>query len=326
MGALSIEDLKGAARESAGSAGYPAAARAALKTMLHIPILTELDKSGALDCLTFQGGSCLSEAYGAPRLSDDLDFAAGAGLDLHVLSGIGKTIEKALGNFVDAPIRVKPPNIDRAMKSDLPVARWVAALDLSPDNPSVPNERIKVEVAAVPSRDPTVVLPKPALALDGNGFRDIVLPAKSMSELLCDKTISLAYSGHPRPRDAWDMTWLLNHGANVDRAIGMLSDKLDDYGYVPQPGLFRGACEKAASALSGAEAEQIAAQLPTPIAGSTLFKARWVVAATAELAKVFRAAEELSREAGGEVEAVPEHGQIPVEERVSVQGDELLDR
>jgi predicted nucleotidyltransferase component of viral defense system len=47
------------------------------KELLHYDILFSLDKEGLLDILTFQGGTSLRLCYGAPRFSEDLDFAGG---------------------------------------------------------------------------------------------------------------------------------------------------------------------------------------------------------------------------------------------------------
>ena len=44
------------------------------KELLHYDLLFALDKYDLLDKLTFQGGTSLRLCYGAPRLSEDLDF------------------------------------------------------------------------------------------------------------------------------------------------------------------------------------------------------------------------------------------------------------
>ena len=47
------------------------------KELLHYDILFALDNADLLDKLTFQGGTSLRLCYGAPRFSEDLDFAGG---------------------------------------------------------------------------------------------------------------------------------------------------------------------------------------------------------------------------------------------------------
>jgi predicted nucleotidyltransferase component of viral defense system len=49
------------------------------KELLHYEILQALSEKGYMDNLVFQGGTALHLCYGAPRLSEDLDFATSKG-------------------------------------------------------------------------------------------------------------------------------------------------------------------------------------------------------------------------------------------------------
>ena len=48
------------------------------KELLHHDIMRALSDSGMLEKLCFIGGTCLRACYGSNRLSEDLDFTAGA--------------------------------------------------------------------------------------------------------------------------------------------------------------------------------------------------------------------------------------------------------
>ena len=81
------------------------------KELLHHDILRELSVAGLLARLVFIGGTCLRACYGSRRLSEDLDFAGGAGFDRKDLKGLpGLLTERLHAKYglrveVSAPVR-----------------------------------------------------------------------------------------------------------------------------------------------------------------------------------------------------------------------------
>lgn len=299
--ALGISELVKASGERSDAAGFPHSSPLALKAMLHMAIIEALDGSGYLDSLVFQGGSCLSEVYGSTRLSEDLDFAAGSKSNLESFSDLGDCIGDALSGLVDARVNVKAPDLGKAMAKGLPVARWVASVDLTPDDPSSPLERVKVELACVDARDTVIEFPNPPIASLAGGFEDIPMPVESRDELLADKLVSFAHSSHPRTRDVWDASWLLGHGADLEGALGLLPTKLGDYGYERTGEAFRDAGARVMEAFAEAERSQLALQLPTDVAGRTVRRERWALAAMARVSgALYRAADALDHHAASE--------------------------
>ena len=87
--------LNAMADRAAAEVGAPGLRPVLLKELLHYDILLCLDQSGFLATLTFHGGTALRLCYGAPRFSEDLDFAAGPdfqrGITVMVLSRAART-------------------------------------------------------------------------------------------------------------------------------------------------------------------------------------------------------------------------------------------
>ncbi len=66
------------------------------KERLHYEILGILQRSGWRDGLAFQGGTALRHCYGAPRLSEDLDFSGGPGISPERLAGLTAALKAGL--------------------------------------------------------------------------------------------------------------------------------------------------------------------------------------------------------------------------------------
>ena len=79
------------------------------KELLHYDLLFVLDKHGLLDKLTFQGGTSLRLCYGAPRLSEDLDFVGGNEFTTADLIDMKSCIERYVGERYGLEITVKEP-------------------------------------------------------------------------------------------------------------------------------------------------------------------------------------------------------------------------
>lgn len=255
------------------------------KMMLHQAVLSGLDAEGVLDNVIFQGGSCLSEVYGNPRLSDDLDFAADKETVIHYAEILSSVLRRSVENIVDADVRVKSPNPKKLADAELPLARWTVSIDLSPENPSIPMERLKLEVAGVPVHDSEVRFLQPS-DFQSVGQGDIPVLVESTEELLADKVVSLVMSSYPRYRDAWDIVWLTQNGADVDKALGLTISKLEDYGYNVDPEPFFLAASGIKEMIESDGFASLVDQLPGKIAMKTVLSARWRAATTQKLQDV----------------------------------------
>src|SRR5690606_40007986 len=80
------------------------------KELLHYDILFALSEAKLLDSLTFQGGTSLRLCYGAPRFSEDLDFAGGADFDVRSLTDIKQCLEDYLSTRYGLLVVVRSPS------------------------------------------------------------------------------------------------------------------------------------------------------------------------------------------------------------------------
>lgn len=211
------------------------------KELLHYEIFAALDRAGLLRGLVFQGGTSLRLCWGAERFSEDLDFAAGPHLDVEAVRPIKECIESSIGERYGLPVRVKEPDWDRDKSSEhVPVRAWVVSVMTSPGNPALPQQKIKIELAAVRAHTREIVpLRKNYDFLEGTAT--VVVPVESRNEILADKIVALPSSlfgrdGEPVPgdsrkirhRDIWDIAWLLRNGAQPDPDL--VRKKVSDYG------------------------------------------------------------------------------------------------
>src|SRR5258706_1826831 len=104
------------------------------KELLHYDILYALDKESLLDNLTFQGGTSLRLCYGAPRLSEDLDFVGGDDFSSAKAKGFKNCIEKYIGERYGLEITVKEPRdlLTEAAYANIRVDKWQVAITTSP--------------------------------------------------------------------------------------------------------------------------------------------------------------------------------------------------
>ena len=200
------------------------------KELLHYDILFTLDKENLLDKLTFQGGTSLRLCYGAPRFSEDLDFAGGDDFASQQLMAMKECIEHYIGNRYDLEVTVKDPAAlkDQIEFQELKVDKWQIAIVTAPGQKHMPKQRIKIEVINIPaySREPQ------ALQLNydflPDGYRDTLIMTETLDELTADKLISLANcQRYVRHRDIWDLLWLKQQGAQIN--MTWILNKLSDY-------------------------------------------------------------------------------------------------
>ena len=121
------------------------------KELIHYDIVRALDESKWLDRLTFQGGTCLRLCYGAPRYSEDLDFTIAEDLTETDLAGFREVVSRELEKKYDVHVRVKEPKKIKAFEGGATMKRWQVVVDTAPARPDLPSQKIKIEIAHVPS-------------------------------------------------------------------------------------------------------------------------------------------------------------------------------
>jgi hypothetical protein len=200
------------------------------KELLHYDILFSLDDDGLLDKLTFQGGTSLRLCYGAPRYSEDLDFAGGSDFSSEKAGQIRACIEKHIGHRYGLEVSVKEP---KELKHDpqydgVNVDKWQVSVVTAPERRDIPQQRVKIEVASIPAwtREPRSLHINYDFLPDGYG--DTLILTETLNEIVADKLVSLVNTEkYVRHRDIWDLRWLKQKNAEID--ITLVKKKLEDY-------------------------------------------------------------------------------------------------
>ncbi|MCF7733597.1 MAG: nucleotidyl transferase AbiEii/AbiGii toxin family protein [Akkermansiaceae bacterium] len=180
------------------------------KELLHHDILRELSSAGLLARLTFIGGTCLRACYGSRRLSEDLDFAGGAGFDRKDLAGVADLLVGRLHAKYGLRVEVSEPvrevgNIDT----------WKIRIQTRPERADLPGQRIHLDIAAVPSHDPCPMLLRNPYGVE-MGTSGLIVRASSREEILADKILAFALRPNRlKNRDLWDIVWLRQQGIQL---------------------------------------------------------------------------------------------------------------
>lgn len=200
------------------------------KELLHYDILFALKEHGFLNHLTFQGGTALRLCYGSNRLSEDLDFAGGFDFKASMVADIKSCLEKYIGARYELDVSVKDP---KSLKQEvrqgcITVDRWQIVITTSPERRDLPKQKIKLEVANIPSYTKNPVLLRSNHDFLPDGYSSILVLTESINEIYADKLLSLpATTSHVRYRDIWDLSWLSQRGATTD--MDLLKKKIEDY-------------------------------------------------------------------------------------------------
>ena len=215
--------------------GYAAILPVLEKELLHYEILAALDEARLLETLVFQGGTSLRLCYGSERFSEDLDFAGGKDFDGVEMRGIKAVLEKAIARRYDVDVQVKEPRqrfLEKGNAAPLSVKVdcWQIQVITSPGRPDVPQQRIKLEVAAVPAHTKSIR----ALIVNYEelpyGYSNILIPVEEPEEIAADKLLALAISPYTRYRDIWDLRWLTTRPRFArERICELMDKKLRDY-------------------------------------------------------------------------------------------------
>lgn len=204
------------------------------KELLHYDILFALDTAGLLDNLTFQGGTSLRLCYGAPRFSEDLDFAGGIDFESKNLVTIKSCLEDYIGKRYGLEITVKEPKelLKEETNRNINVDIWQLRLVTHPGQKDIPKQMIKIEVANIPAytREAKQLIHNYDFLPDG--YKDTIVLVESLNEILADKLIAFVNcQPRIRYRDLWDFHWLKQQGAKVD--MDLVKKKIKDY-CIPQ--------------------------------------------------------------------------------------------
>lgn len=193
------------------------------KEILHHDILYILHKHGLLDNLTFMGGTALRLCYGGNRLSEDLDFAAGANFTPESLSGLENEFKTYLHAKYGLNISVHTPKLEKGNTST-----WKVTIEKHPNRPDLPSQKMHIDVCTVPSFEPTFKAVVDHYNI-GSSMAGVIIPVQSLNELMTDKMIAFAYRERRiKPRDVWDIVWLAQQ--RVDQSKDLLEAKLSARG------------------------------------------------------------------------------------------------
>ena len=201
-------DFRDFAGKIAESNGLGLMVPAIEKEIIHHEIIQSLDRHGLLDSLSFQGGTCLRLCYGSSRYSEDLDFTAGESFDSLDLDAFGEALGKDLMAAYDVEVRVRKPSFVKDFDG-VDMRRWTVKVDTAPERPDLPSQRIKLEIASVPSHTSSmrqVAANYPGLP---RSYSETLVKCQSLEEILADKLISFsATRKYIRHRDLWDIPWI----------------------------------------------------------------------------------------------------------------------
>ncbi|MDN5842900.1 MAG: nucleotidyl transferase AbiEii/AbiGii toxin family protein [Alcaligenaceae bacterium] len=200
------------------------------KELLHYDILFSLSQGKLLDTLTFQGGTSLRLCHGAPRFSEDLDFAGGHEFDIQGLRDIKGCLEDYLGSRYGLLIQVKEPRAQTMGRSNegIEVSKWQIGIQTAPERPDLPRQRIKLEVASIPAYTRELKGLARNYRFLPDGYSDVLIGVETIDEITADKLVSLpSCERYVRHRDIWDLRWLKQQGAQID--ADLVASKIEDY-------------------------------------------------------------------------------------------------
>lgn len=200
------------------------------KEILHHDIMDVLIKQGAMQTLTFIGGTSLRMCYNSARLSEDLDFNGGHDFKPVDFDGLELEIQKYIQNKYETPVWVNKPAEDKQGDT----SSWKISIVKDANRPDLPRQKMHIDVCAIPSFD---VEKRPLL----NHYNIVVptegilIPVQSLQETLADKLIALAYRARRiKPRDIWDIVWIKQRGVAlskdlVEKKLAARNKQTDDF-------------------------------------------------------------------------------------------------
>lgn len=191
------------------------------KEILHHDVLSVMIEYGAMERLTFIGGTSLRLCFNSARLSEDLDFNAGYDFKPSDLSGLALDLEQFITSKYETGVRVNQPSEVRQGDT----VSWTLSIEKEPNRPDIPRQKIHIDVCAIPSFDvekrPLMNHYQLNVPTDG-----LLIPVQSLDEALVDKVIAFAFRARRiKPRDVWDLVWIQQRGIELSHRL--LAQKLD---------------------------------------------------------------------------------------------------
>ena len=223
------------------------------KELLHYEIFQALDAEGLLKGLVFQGGTSLRLCRGSDRFSEDLDFAGGKDFSADSMQKITRCMEKRIGQRFGLKVAVnhKPSGLGKDGIKNIRVSKWWISIETSPENPAMPQQRIKLEVANIPAHTRELV-PLRANYEILSAMPTVLVNTETLDEIMADKVLAFPTSlfdnqDQPvgpdstkiRHRDIWDLAWMSTRGAKLVPALVVA--KIADYGVTNYPHLLAAA-------------------------------------------------------------------------------------
>ena len=222
-------DFNGQAQRAVEQSGDDHLLPVIRKELLHYEILFALERANLLRELRFRGGTALRLGYGAPRLSEDLDFSGGPDFRAESLRGAKEAVERRVWERFGVEAVVEEPRGEQIV-SGVAVHQWWLVMKLPGSHPGEPHLRVRLEVANVPAYSREVRALHANYDFLPDGYNNLLIAAESRDEVMADKLVSLVASGvdRVRHRDIWDLRWLKQRGAAV--RVDWVQRKLRDYG------------------------------------------------------------------------------------------------
>lgn len=185
------------------------------KEILHHDIMDVLIKHGAMQRLTFIGGTSLRMCYNSARLSEDLDFNGGHDFNPSEFDGLESEIQKYIQNKYETEVWVNKPSDEKQGDT----VSWKISIVKEANRPDLPRQKMHIDVCAIPSFD----IEKHPLLNHYNivvPTEGILIPVQSLQETLADKLIALAYRARRiKPRDIWDIIWIKQRGVSLLKVL-----------------------------------------------------------------------------------------------------------
>lgn len=185
------------------------------KEILQHDIMDVLVKQGAMQSLTFIGGTSLRMCFNSSRLSEDLDFNGGHDFKPADFDGLDVEIQHYIQKKYETEVWVNKPSENKQGNT----SSWKISIVKEASRPDLPRQKMHIDVCSIPS---FAVEKRPLL----NHYNLVVptegllVPVQSLTETLADKFIALAYrSRRIKPRDIWDIVWLKQRNTPVSEEL-----------------------------------------------------------------------------------------------------------
>ena len=196
------------------------------KELLHHDIIREMSRAGLLEKLIFMGGTCLRACYGSNRLSEDLDFTGGHNFNKSSLEQLADVLQKQLYKKYGLHIEISEPKRETGN-----VDTWKIKIITRPEQRSLPQQRINIDICAVPSYDKKTSVLRNHYGVD-MGTGNLLLQIESREEIFADKIIAFALRPNRlKNRDLWDIAWLTQQG--IQLPTDLVSKKIIDHKQEP---------------------------------------------------------------------------------------------